>query len=109
MLEILRETKSIFSRYAILNETWHLVNDGVLNVTDMDKVMSHGLGMRYAFLGILETTHLNAEGFTKYCETYASTMNAVSREFKPTPKYEGPTVAAIAKQLEADVPLRRIS
>lgn len=29
---------------------------------DVDTVMSEGLGMRYAFLGPLETAHLNAEG-----------------------------------------------
>lgn len=38
------------------------MNDGVLNVKDVDTVMSQGLGMRYAFLGPLETAHLNAEG-----------------------------------------------
>lgn len=51
-----------------MNECWHLVNDGVLNVKDVDTVMSEGLGMRYAFLGPLETTHLNAEGI--YLITY---------------------------------------
>ena len=29
---------------------------------DIDTVMSQGLGPRYAFLGPLETAHLNAEG-----------------------------------------------
>lgn len=51
-----------FNRYSILNEAWRLVADGILNVTDIDNVMSEGLGMRYAFLGPLETAHLNAEG-----------------------------------------------
>ncbi|XP_076267149.1 beta Hydroxy acid dehydrogenase 1 isoform X2 [Rhynchophorus ferrugineus] len=95
-------------QYAILNETWHLVNDGVLDVKDIDKVMSDGLGMRYAFLGILETTHLNAEGFVKYCDSYANTIYAVSKDFKPTPKFAGPTVPVIAKQLEADIPLDKL-
>ena len=45
-----------------MNEVWRLVADGILNVTDIDNVMSEGLGMRYAFLGPLETAHLNAEG-----------------------------------------------
>lgn len=49
-------------QYAILNECWRLINDGVLDVKDIDSVMSDGLGMRYAFLGPMETTHLNAEG-----------------------------------------------
>lgn len=57
-------------RYAILNEVWRLVDSGVLNVRDIDSVMSDGLGMRYAFLGPLETAHLNAEGMLNYCERY---------------------------------------
>lgn len=60
----------IHRRYAILNEVWRLVADGVLNVRDIDSVMSDGLGMRYAFLGALETAHLNAEGMANYCERY---------------------------------------
>lgn len=68
-------------RYAILNEVWRLVASGVLNVQDIDSVMSDGLGMRYAFLGPLETAHLNAEGWTNYCERYSKTMYAVSITF----------------------------
>lgn len=49
-------------QYAILNECWRLIADGVLSVKDIDSVMKDGLGMRYAFLGAMETTHLNAEG-----------------------------------------------
>jgi len=95
-------------QYAILNETYHLVNDGVLSVKDIDKVMSDGLGMRYAFLGILETTHLNAEGFIKYCDSYAKTIYSVSKDFKPTPKFEGPAIPKIAEQLEAQIPLDKL-
>ena len=36
--------------------------DGVLSVKDIDAVMSEGLGMRYAFIGMFEAAHLNAEG-----------------------------------------------
>lgn len=96
------------SRYAILNETWHLVADGILDVKDIDKVMSDGLGMRYAFMGPLETAHLNAEGFNNYCEKYANTIYAVSQTFKPLKKYEGPLVKDMANQLEAMVPLDRL-
>ncbi|KAG5890019.1 hypothetical protein JTB14_012641 [Gonioctena quinquepunctata] len=95
-------------QYAILNETWHLVADGVLNVKDVDRVMCDGLGMRYAFLGMLETTHLNDHGFINYCKHYTDTMHAVSKTFKPVPKFEGPHVLEIAKQLEDDVPLDKL-
>lgn len=58
----------LLNRYAILNEVWRLVDSKIVNVEDIDKVMSEGLGMRYAFLGSLETAHLNAEGMKSYIE-----------------------------------------
>ena len=54
--------KNHINRYALLNEAWRLVADGVLSVKDIDAVMSEGLGMRYAFIGMFEAAHLNAEG-----------------------------------------------
>lgn len=33
-----------------------------MSPNDLDLVMSDGLGLRYAFIGPLETMHLNAEG-----------------------------------------------
>ncbi|KAL7052061.1 hypothetical protein ACKWTF_004749 [Chironomus riparius] len=92
-------------QYAILNECWHLIADGILSVKDIDSVMSDGLGMRYAFLGPMETTHLNAEGFLSYCERYSKTINGVSQTFKPVPKMEGPVMEKVAKELEEMCPL----
>lgn len=62
-----------------MNEVWRLVTSGVLSVRDIDSVMSDGLGMRYAFLGPLETTHLNAEGFVNYCDRYNKSIYDVSQ------------------------------
>ena len=39
-----------------------LQQDDVISVNDLDKVMTDGLGMRYAFMGPFETCHLNANG-----------------------------------------------
>lgn len=95
-------------QYAILNETWRLVEAGILDVKDIDSVMSDGLGMRYAFLGPLETAHLNAEGMANYFERYTNTIYAVSGTMGPTPRMEGPTAVEIAKQLEVMVPLDKL-
>lgn len=38
------------------------IQEGIVSPSDLDLVMSDGLGMRYAFIGPLETMHLNAEG-----------------------------------------------
>ena len=96
-------------QYAILNETWRLVESGILDVKDIDSVMSDGLGMRYAFLGPLETAHLNAEGMENYFERYSKTIYAVSETMGPTPKMEGPMAAEIAKQCEAMVPIEKLT
>lgn len=61
-----------------MNEVWRLVADGILNVRDIDAVMSHGLGMRYAFLGQLEVSSLNSEGFASSCERYGQVIYDVS-------------------------------
>ncbi|ETN63214.1 3-hydroxyacyl-coa dehyrogenase [Anopheles darlingi] len=95
-------------QYAILNETWRLVSDGILSVKDIDVVMSEGLGMRYAFLGPLETAHLNAEGMLNYCERYSNTIYAVSETMGPTPRMEGKVAEQVAKELEEMVPIEKL-
>ena len=95
-------------QYAILNECWRLVADGILNVKDIDSVMSDGLGMRYAFLGPLETAHLNAEGMLSYCDRYSKTIYAVSETMGPTPKMEGEMAKKVAKELEEMTPIDKL-
>lgn len=95
-------------QYAILNECWRLVEDKVLDVKDIDVVMSEGLGMRYAFLGALETAHLNAEGMKNYCERYSKTINAVSHTFGPIPVMEGEQAEIVSNQLNDLIPLNKL-
>ncbi|KAK3874673.1 hypothetical protein Pcinc_020404 [Petrolisthes cinctipes] len=47
-------------QYAILNECVNLVKSGVISVQDVEALMKHGLGYRYAWMGPLETAVLNA-------------------------------------------------
>ncbi|XP_043249078.1 lambda-crystallin homolog [Colletes gigas] len=95
-------------QYAILNEAWRLVADGVLSAKDVDAVMSEGLGMRYAFLGAFEAAHLNAEGMKKYCETYKNSMYNVSMTFGPVPKFEGEMAERVSNELNQMCPLDKL-
>ncbi|XP_014251952.1 lambda-crystallin homolog isoform X2 [Cimex lectularius] len=95
-------------QYVILNECWNLIKEGILNVEDVDKVMSEGLGMRYAFLGPLETAHLNAEGMENYCARYCNSMYKVCQTMLPVPKFEGEQVKQMAKELCEKVPLDKL-
>lgn len=70
--------------------------------------MSDGLGMRYAFLGMFETAHLNAAGFSDYCDRFSKAWFEVSKTFKPAPIFEGPRVQNISEQLETEVSLNKL-
>ncbi|XP_054829543.1 lambda-crystallin homolog [Eublepharis macularius] len=76
-------------QYAIISEAWRLVGDGIISPVDLDLVMSDGLGMRYAFMGPLETMHLNAEGMLNYCERYREGIIRVLKSFGPIPEFTG--------------------
>ncbi|XP_051761589.1 lambda-crystallin homolog isoform X2 [Ctenopharyngodon idella] len=87
-------------QYAIIAESWRLVQDGVISVKDIDLVMSEGLGMRYAFIGPIETMHLNApEGMEDYLQRYSEGMKRVLNAFGPVPDFSGEPAARIIKEI----------
>lgn len=57
-------------QYALLGEALHLVGEGYCEPKDIDAAIKHGLGLRWAFLGPFETSHLNAtQGYLEYMLT----------------------------------------
>ena len=72
-------------QYSLLNECWRLIRDGIVSPQDLDVVMKDGMGMRYAFMGPMETIHLNAEGTQNYCDRYGDTIFNVSSDLGPIP------------------------
>ncbi|XP_034549668.1 lambda-crystallin homolog [Notolabrus celidotus] len=85
---------------AIIAESWRLVQDGVISVKDIDLVMSEGLGMRYAFIGPMETIHLNApEGLEDYMKRYGEGITRVLKSFGPVPDFCGEGSKSIANEM----------
>jgi len=102
-------------QYALLNECFRLVRDGVVSPQDLDVVMRDGMGMRYAFMGPMETIHLNAEGVQNYCDRYGETIYNVSEDLGPIPTgwkqetdSEKAEVASLAASLESSFPLSEL-
>jgi len=57
---------------ALLSEAMRLVGEGYVSPADLDKTVSEGLGLRWAFMGPFATIELNAPGgIADYCERYA--------------------------------------
>jgi L-gulonate 3-dehydrogenase len=54
----------VFNRLqgALLREAYRLVRDGVASAADVDRVVSHGLGRRWAVIGPFATAELNTRG-----------------------------------------------
>lgn len=97
-------------QYAILNEVWHLVENDILTAQDVDTVMTEGLGLRYAFLGPLETAHLNADGIKDYMQRFGEEIWKVSETYEPTPRMkDGATLEKLNKQCEEMVPKEKLA
>ena len=56
---------------ALLAEAFRLIDDGLISPEDLDATVKHGLGLRWSFMGPLETIDLNAPGgLADYCARY---------------------------------------
>ena len=48
---------------AMYHECWRQVKGGLANSADVDTVIREGLGLRWSFTGLFETTDLNTEWY----------------------------------------------
>lgn len=47
---------------ALLEEAFRLIGSGIVSAEDLDKAVCEGLGLRWSFMGPMQTIHLNAPG-----------------------------------------------
>jgi len=83
---------------ALVCEAVRLYEDGVASAEDIDKTVRDGLGLRWSFMGPMETIDLNAPGgVADYAARYSATMIEMDRA--QTPRDWDP---AALKRLEAE-------
>jgi L-gulonate 3-dehydrogenase len=69
---------------ALLAEAFRLLADGVISPADLDATVKHGLGLRWSFMGPLETIDLNAPGgLVDYCARYGGLYAELQRQMTP--------------------------
>lgn len=69
---------------ALLSEAFRLVEDGYVSSADLDKAVKDGLGLRWAFMGPLETIDLNAPGGIRdYCGRYGPLYLDIAKQAEP--------------------------
>jgi 3-hydroxyacyl-CoA dehydrogenase len=85
-------------QYAVVSEVFRLWEDGVASIEDIEKTVRDGLGLRWSFMGPMETISLNApDGLVDYAERYGQWVHAINstqtaREWDP----------AVLQRLEAE-------
>jgi len=69
---------------ALLAEAFRLLADDVISPADLDALMKDGLGLRWSFMGPLETIDLNAPGgLADYCNRYGPLYAEMQKQMTP--------------------------
>ena len=69
---------------ALLAEAFRLIDDGAISPEDLDALVKHGLGLRWSFMGPLETIDLNAPGgLADYCDRYGPLYAKMQQQMTP--------------------------
>jgi L-gulonate 3-dehydrogenase len=94
---------------ALLAEAVRLLADGVISPADLDATVKHGLGLRWSFMGPLETIDLNAPGgLADYCARYGGLYAELQREMTPR-EWDGELVAKLHGARRAELPANMLS
>lgn len=85
-----------------------ILQDGIASPEDIDTAMSHGLGLRYSFMGPFATMHLNANGIEDYCTRYGANIVTVCNSQAPPRELGGATLGVVKEAMEREVPLDKL-
>lgn len=90
---------------ALLAEAFRLLADDVISPADLDALVKHGLGLRWSFMGPLETIDLNAPGGLKdYCERYGPLYAKLQEQAVPL-KWDDALVTRLHEARRDELPL----
>lgn len=94
---------------ALVCEAMRLFEDGYASAEDIDKTIRDGLGLRWAFMGPLETIDLNAPGgVVDYAARYAQTMVEMDRSQTPR-EWDAAAVARLEAERRRTLPADRLA
>jgi L-gulonate 3-dehydrogenase len=94
---------------ALLAEAFRLVGEGYVSGEDLDKTLKDGLGLRWSFMGPLETIDLNAPGgIADYCSRYTGFYKRLAADAAAPSVYESPNVDRVIASWPYAADLERI-
>jgi 3-hydroxyacyl-CoA dehydrogenase len=94
----------------LLMEAWRLVEAGLASVEDIDKTVSQGLGLRWAFMGPFETIDLNAPGgIADYAIRLGGLYRSIAASTEAHHPWDPELIARVEAQRRAVLPAERLA
>ncbi|MGH6901942.1 MAG: 3-hydroxyacyl-CoA dehydrogenase [Geminicoccaceae bacterium] len=95
---------------ALIGAALRMVKDGVVSAADVDVAIKDGIGLRWSFMGPLETIDLNAPGgITDYLRRYGPLYQAIEREQEPLDWGDDALLRRLEDERRALLPDARLS
>ena len=89
---------------ALLAEAFRLIADDAISPADLDALVKHGLGLRWSFMGPLETIDLNAPGgLADYCDRYGPLYAKMQDQMTPL-EWDATLVGKLQDARRAELP-----
>ncbi|WP_150523589.1 3-hydroxyacyl-CoA dehydrogenase [Roseibium sediminis] len=95
---------------ALLEEAFKLVGSGIVSAEDLDKAICDGLGLRWSFMGPMQTIHLNAPGgVAQYVERYGAMYRGFGVGPLEAADWTKVVDGGLARDLEQKTPIKNIA
>lgn len=110
-IEVLKEIDGfILNRLqiALLNEAFRLVDGGFVSPGDLDRTVKDGLGLRWSFMGPMETIDLNApEGTAGYFNRYGGLIRRLDKDMRGRKPWSDRLAGHLDGERRKSVPIGR--
>jgi 3-hydroxyacyl-CoA dehydrogenase len=96
-------------QHALLNECFRLIGGGFATPEDVDTVVKDGLGLRWSFMGPVETIDLNApDGVADYMARYSPIFRRLECNSREQPDWPEAAVKLMDDSRRAKVPRNKL-
>jgi 3-hydroxyacyl-CoA dehydrogenase len=95
---------------ALLREAWDLFEAGYASAEDIDKTVSEGLGLRWSFMGPIETIDLNAPGgVADYAARLGPLYHSIQKSRTDPQPWSAELIGDVDKERRAALPSDKLA
>ncbi len=94
---------------AVLNEAFRLIDDDCIDADELDKAMTHGLGLRWSVVGPFDTIDLNAaRGVSHYVEIFGEMFHQAMKDRGEPRRWSESSIKAVEETMRTRLPVEEI-